>query len=197
MCFVFLREPKMNKQKNFLLIFLIASALVTLLSSCANLIGTREFEVPLVKLQQALNDKFPFKNRYLELIDINISNPVLSLQPETNRILVAMDALIVPPFSKKEWRGHLSLSGRLQFDPVKSAIFLVEPRVDDFFVDGADAQYKDKIAKAGGILVEQLLKNAPLYTFKPEELRYAGGNFTVSKITTKLNALVVTFEPAK
>ena len=44
---------------------------------------------------------------------------------------------------------------------------------------------------------EQVLRNVPLYTFRPDELRYAGTTFIPTRINTALNGLVVTFEPVR
>jgi hypothetical protein len=168
-----------------------------LLASCATLLGPRDVEIPLSKLQQAVAGRFPFNNRYLELLDINVSNPRVSLQPDTNRITTSMDTSIAPPFLNRSWRGSLAISGNLKFDPSRNALVQGEPRLEQFAIDGMDPALTGQVRKIGGLLAEQLLRDAPLYTFKPEDLRYAGTPFTLSKITTRPDSLVVTFVPAR
>jgi predicted small secreted protein len=175
----------------------VVVVLSLLLSACATLLGPRDIEIPLAKLQQSMDRKFPFNNRYLEILDVRVSNPQLTLQPETNRITTSMEASIGPTFVKKSWTGNLAVSGQLRFDPTRSAVVLAEPRVETFNVGGLDPQYANQIARVGGLLVEQLLNDMPLYTFRPEELRIAGADVVPTKITTRQNSLVVTFEPAK
>lgn len=176
---------------------LIFTVSALLLASCATLLGPRNVEIPLAKLQQSLENRFPFNNRYLELLDISITNPRVTLQPDTNRILTSMDASIAPPFLQRSWKGSFAVSGNLKFDPSQNALVLGEPRVEQFAVDGLDPLYANQARKIGSLLAEQILQNAPLYTFQPDELRYGGTSFTLSKITTKPDGLVVTFEPAK
>ncbi len=168
-----------------------------LLSSCATLLGPREVEVPLARLQEAIATRFPFNNRYLELLDIRVTNPQVALQPESNRILTSMDTSIAPPFIKKSWNGNFAVSGQLKFDAARNALVLAEPRVEKFIVNGLDPLYANQISRIGGLLAEQLLKDVPLYTFPPEDLRYAGTSFNATKITTRQNGLVVTFEPSR
>lgn len=175
----------------------LIAAGIALLSACASLLGPREIELPLYKLQAALSRQFPFNSRYLELFNITVSNPRLALQPDTNRVITTVDALIAPPFVQQSWRGSFTLSGLLALDPGRHAVLLADPRMDNFVLDGVDPAYTAQIAKIGGLLAEQILKNVPLYTFDPEDFRYAGSSFIPSKITTKSNGLVVTFEPAK
>lgn len=172
-------------------------AAIALLSGCAAFLGPRDVELPLYKLQDALNRQFPFNSRYLELFNIIVSNPQLSLQPNTNRVITTMDASIAPPFVQQSWKGSFALSGMLALDPARRAVVLADPRMDNFSLQGVDPAYTAQIAKIGGLLAEQILKDVPLYTFSAEDLRYAGMSFVPSKITTKSNGLVVTFEPSK
>lgn len=167
------------------------------LASCATLLGPREVEIPLARLQESIAGRFPFNNRFLELLDIRVTNPRVTLQPDSNRILTSMDAAVAPPFMKKSWNGNLAVSGQLRFDPARNALVLAEPRVETFNVSGLDPLYANQITRVGSLLAEQILKDVPLYTFRPDQLRYSGTAFLPTRITTRSNGLVVTFEPAR
>jgi len=171
--------------------------LLFLVTACASLIGSHEREVPLSKLQQALQTKFPFNNRYLDLFDITVSNPKLSLQPDTNRVITALDARIAPAFLKKPWEGKLVLSGALKIDVARNAVVLTEPRLENLTLESATGSSAGKLAKLGALLAEDMLNNTVIYTFKPEDFSFGGIRFIPTKITTRANALVVSFEPAK
>ncbi|HYD82249.1 MAG TPA: DUF1439 domain-containing protein [Paucimonas sp.] len=161
------------------------------------MMGPREVDLPLYRLQEALNRKLPFNNRYLDLLDIKVANPRLSLQPGTNRVLIALDATAAPPFLSQAWKGRFALSGSLRYDPGRNAIMLAEPRVENAAFDGIDPAYNRHIAKVGGLLAEQLLKDTPLHTFGPDDFRYGGSRFIPTQIVAKANGLVVTFEPVR
>ncbi|MDF3036183.1 MAG: hypothetical protein K0S28_1457 [Paucimonas sp.] len=171
--------------------------LVMFVTACAGLSGPRRVELPLHQLQQAMSNRFPFNSRYLELLDINVSNPRLSLQPGTNRVLTSLDAFIAPPFTKSSWAGTVTISGGLRFDPMRNAIMLSDPRMENFNVNGLDPMYSRQAGKIGSFLAAELLKDLPLYTFRPDELRYGNTRFYPSQIATTMNSLVVTFEPMK
>jgi hypothetical protein len=176
---------------------LIWIAVVLLLASCASLLGSREVDIPLARLQQAVASHFPFNNRYLELLEVRVTNPHIALQPDTNRILTSMDASIAPPFTDKSWNGSLSISGQLQVDPARNAVVLADPRVENLAINGLDSPYAKQIARVSGLVAEQLLRDLPLYTFQPSDFRYGGTNFFPSQITTRASGLVVTFEPVR
>lgn len=176
---------------------LFLTVVTVMLSSCAALLGPRNVEIPLERLQQTIAGRFPFNNRYLELIDVRVANPRVSLQAGTNRILTSMDASVAPPFMEKSWTGNLAVSGQLKVDPSRSALVLSEPRVETLNIDGMDSRFASYFTRAAGLLAEQLLQDMPVYTFRPDEFRYGGVNFLPTKITTGTSSLVVTFEPAK
>ncbi|MFM9438217.1 hypothetical protein ACFDR9_005320 [Janthinobacterium sp. CG_23.3] len=167
-----------------------------LLCSCASLIGQRQLELPLAKLQQGLERRFPLENRMMALLHVELTRPRLALLPD-DRIGLALEAKIAPPFTKQSWRGGMAMSGRLLLDASRNAVFLREARVDQFTVDGVDAGVQRQLAKAANLVAQQIAGEVPLYNFRPEELRYAGVQFVPTGIRTTAAALIVTFEAAK
>lgn len=171
--------------------------MLLLLSSCATLMGPQTREIPLAKLQEAMSQRFPFNNRFLQLLDVRVTNPRVSLQPQGNRLLTSMDISIAPPLIGRSWTGNLAVSGRPQIDMARYAVVLADPRVETLNVDGLDPAYASQTTRIGSFLAEQLLMDMPLYTFRPEDLRFAGTSFNPTSITTRQDAVVVTFEPVK
>ena len=98
---------------------------------------------------------------------------------------------------KQTWHGSLQLSGRLGIDTARSVVYMSEPSVDRFVVDGLDEERQRLIAKVANVIAEKEIKNIPLVTFRPEELRFAGIQFVPTNIATTATGLVVTLEPAK
>lgn len=177
--------------------FLAVLGCAALLASCANLAGPRQVELPLAKLQAGLERRFPLNNRLLELFDVQLTQPQLRLLPESGRIGIDMDAAVAPPFLRQSWRGSLGLSGRLAIDMGRGAIVMAEPRVERFAIDGIDPARQRQLEKAGNVLMQQVAGDLPVYSFKMEDLRFAGIQFTPTRIATTAAALVVTLEPVK
>lgn len=172
-------------------------ASLLMLTSCANLLGPRTVELSLAQLQEGLSRKFPFNNRFLELFDVRVTNPRLSLDPYTNRLITTLDASLAPPFMQRSWNGSFTLSGVPQIDPVRQAVVLTDPRVENFTPDFAGGSYGRQISRIGTLLAEQLMPDIPLYTFDAQKFSYGGMRFLPTKINTSANGLVVTFEPAR
>jgi hypothetical protein len=176
---------------------LLSIAACGLLASCASLVGPREVELPLEKLQAGLDRRFPLDNRMLELFDVRLSRPMLSLIPERDRVALTMHAAVAPPFLTQLWNGSLDLSGRLYVDPARGAVFMAEPRVERFVLDGINESYQRQLTKVANILMDQVIDDVPVYSFRMEDLRYGGVQFVPTRMTTTSRGLVVTMEPAK
>jgi hypothetical protein len=167
------------------------------LASCASLVGPRQIEVPLTRLQAGLDRRFPVDNRALELFDIRLSRPRLSLLPDSDRVALAMDASVAPPFLKQSWRGRLALSGRLYVDAARSAVLMADPHVDQFAIDGIDPALQRHLGKVASLLMDQVARDVPVYHFRMDDLRYGGVQFVPTRISARPDALVVTVEPAR
>jgi hypothetical protein len=179
--------------KNLLLLALACS----LLASCAGMVGPRDIELPLDKLQSGLDRRFPMNNRMLELFDVELSRPQLALRPDTGRIALTLDASVAPPFLRQSWRGNLALSGRLYVDAARNAVMIAEPQIERFSVDGIGDSRQLQLTQAANRLMDKVVGDMPLYHFRPEDLRYAGVQFVPTRIATNARGLVVSVEPAR
>jgi hypothetical protein len=173
-----------------------ALAACGLLASCASLVGPRRVELPQARLQAGLERRFPLHNKMLELFDVQLTNPRLTILPDSDRISLALDVSVAPPFLRQSWQGTLVLSGQLVLDAPRNAVFISATHVDRFEVAGLDANRTRDLAHAADLLVNQLVHDMAVYTFKPEDLRFAGVQFVPTRLETAPGALFVTLEPA-
>lgn len=165
------------------------------LASCASLVGPRQVGLPLAKLQAGIDKRFPMNNRVLELFDVALSRPQLSLLGESGRVALTMDAAVSPPFIRQTWRGSMSLSGRLYVDPARNAVLMAEPLVERFAIDGIDGASARQLTSAANSLMDRIVADMTVYSFRPEDLTYAGVQFVPTRIVTTDKALVVSVEP--
>ena len=175
---------------------LLVLIMTMLLAACAALIGPRDVEVPRARLQESLERRFPFNQRYLGLFDVSAVNPRVALLPDQNRISAAMDLLVRPVIGVGGGvRGSLTVSGVPRVDAARGVLLLGEPRVEDLNIDGLERGLGSQLAGIASFLAQTLLGELPVYTFAPGTLRYAGVSFTPVKIVTRSDMVVVTFAP--
>jgi hypothetical protein len=175
----------------------LALAASGLLASCASIVGPRRVELSQARLQAGLERRFPLRNRLLELFDVQLTHPQLAILAQSERVGLTLDASVSPPFLRQSWRGTLGLSGRLLLDGAQNAVFLTDARVDRFDIEGIDAGRARDLRHAADLLVSQLVRDLAVYTFHPDDLRYAGVQFVPTRLETVPGALVVTLEAVK
>jgi hypothetical protein len=170
------------------------------LAACASLIGPRQVDLPLSRLQQDLERRFPYDERFLGLFDVHAGNPRLVLRPESGRVAVALDVAVAPILGGRGWQGGLTLSGVPRIDVQRSQLVLADPRVDELRGDGMGSGpggQGGQLARIATSLAALFVGEVPVHSFRPADFRYAGVSFTPVKIDTLADRLVVTFEPVK
>jgi hypothetical protein len=72
-----------------------------------------------------------------------------------------------------------------------------DARVDNFALDGVDASAQRQLTKLANVVMDDVVRDVPVYSFRMEDLRYAGVQFVPTRIATTGSGLVVTLEPVK
>jgi hypothetical protein len=178
-------------------VFIIASGLVAAatLSSCATILGPREVDLPLSKLQAGIDRRFPMDNRLLELFDLRLSRPQLAILPG-DRVALTVDASVAQSFLRNPLSGSLAFSGRLVVDQAKNGVYLAEPRLERFMISGIDESVSRQLSRAANGLLDRAVLDIPVYSFRMDELRYAGVQYVPTRIATTATGLRVSLEPA-
>lgn len=169
----------------------------SLLASCAGLIGPRQLEVPLSRMQEGLERRFPINNRAMVLLDVQLNHPQLTMLPESDRVALSLDVSVAPPFIRQSWSGSLSLSGRLAIDNTRHAVFIRDARVDQIDINGVDEERQRQFRLVANLVVDQITREVPVYSFRPEDLRFAGVQFAPTGVMTSSRGLLVNFEPVR
>jgi hypothetical protein len=143
------------------------------------------------QVQEAIQRKFPYQRTVSQVFDVALANPVVGLLPDTNRVSVRLDARLASPFLQQPVNGVFTLSSQLEYDPQSRSVVLRAPNVDNVSVDGDAQMYRQQINAAAALIATQLLTNYPVYTFKPEQLQFAGVNYEPGTITVLTNGIRV------
>jgi Protein of unknown function (DUF1439) len=143
------------------------------------------------QVQGAVARKFPYQRSVSQLFALTLDNPVVGLRAQANRVVVTVDAHLSSPFLAQPVDSVLSLSSELAYDAPSRSVVLRNPNVERVDVSGDAAQYAQQINAAASVAVTQLLANYPIYTFKPEQLQFAGQQYEPGTITILSNGIRV------
>jgi hypothetical protein len=176
----------MNKR-----LFLILS-FVGLLAGCASL--PRTLEIPREKLQAALDKRFPAQERFLQLLDVQLSSPRLQLQPESNRLRTDFGLQMSDRIVRRALQGNLDLSFGLRYEPSDASIRLADVRVERLDLRGLPEQWAGSLTRLGPFLTEKMLEDVRLHSFTAEELNRAQG-WTPSELRVTSSGVRITLQP--
>jgi hypothetical protein len=191
----YLKEVAMNLKRYAR--FAAPVLMAGLLAACAGLIGPRQVDLPQERLQTSLDRKFPMHQRALGVFEVALSHPQLSILPENDRVALEVDLGVTPLLARQSWRGSMRVSGRLRVDSARNAIYIADPHVDSFNMDNMDEGKRTQLTSVANLLSDQLIRDVPLHTFRPEDLRYAGVQFVLTSIDTRPGGLVARLQPAQ
>ena len=69
----------------------LCAGVLGVLSGCASLLGTHDVDISESQLTVLMARQFPMERKVMEVIDLNITNPVLTLIPQDNRVGTELD----------------------------------------------------------------------------------------------------------
>jgi hypothetical protein len=173
----------------------LAILALAILAGCASFSGPRDVDIPLDRLQRSLDRHFPMQQRVLAVFDVKLSQPRIAIENMNDRVQLAARMDVAPMFGRQSWQGSLAISGRLVVDNARNAVFLHDARIDNFTLNDMDARNRVQLSAIEGILADTLIRDVPLYTFRPEDLRYAGTQYIPTAIRTTPQGLLVHIEP--
>jgi hypothetical protein len=143
------------------------------------------------QVQDVIERRFPYRHTVSQLFDIALTDPVVGLEPGANRVTVRLDAHVASPFLQQPVDGVFTLSSRLEYDAARHAVVLRSPSVDSVDVQGDARAYRQQLEAAGALVASQWLDGYPIYTFKPDQLQFAGVDYEPGTITILTNGIRV------
>lgn len=145
---------------------LILAALLAPLAACSSLpLSDGSIRLSQGELQQLVARRFPLRQTYMQGVEVELTNPQLSMLPEAGRVASRMDAAVKNPLTGKIHRGNFTLSGVPQIDLASQSLKLAEPKVEELALAGVPAQYGPQMQSMATWLAEGYFRSQPLYQF--------------------------------
>ena len=129
--------------------------------------------VPLDKIQQKIDARFPRRFPLAGLLELNLQAPRLRTLPEQGRINAVMLLDASGSLLRQSYNGRLDLDFALRYEPVDQTVRAHDVRVQSLQIDGLPAQTAQLLAGLGPRLAEQALRDVVLYQLQPKDLARA------------------------
>jgi len=144
-------------------------ALMALLSGCAGLLGTHDVDISESQLTLLMARQFPIQRKVMEVIDLDITNPVLTLIPQGNRVGTELDVTAVDRLFGNSAAGHVKLDYGLRFQASDHTIRMTEVRVRELTLASGSNNLHGAAQRLGGLVAENALENLVIYRMKPAQ----------------------------
>jgi hypothetical protein len=169
--------------------WLLACSGAPLLASMA----PRSVNVPTERLQQAIAERFPIKQRVAEVLELEVLPPRLGLLPASNRLTTDVDLILVDRLMGGRYSGSFSFDFGLRFEPGDNTIRMTGARVNRVSLAGVPEPYQTAITRNAPRLAERLFDNRVLHQFSDNDLSLVNGlGLEPGEITVTPQGLKVT-----
>ncbi len=176
----------------------LLSWLFALMSGCAHVTGPRTITLLEADVARQLAKLYPLERKLLGELTVRVEAPRVSFLSASNRIATEIDFSGSLSRSGKGTRGTIALDYALRYDEAAQAVRMTQVRVAKVQMEGLGDQSRLAVERFGGLLAEQLLNDAAIYRFKPEDLKtaegkgYKPGAVTVTSRGVEISMVAVT-----
>jgi hypothetical protein len=153
---------------------------------------TSEYTASREELQAQVAKRFPVQQRYAEIFTVGLRDPQLSLDARNNRAAITAVLSIASPLLRpSQVEGIVTVSSALKYDAAARAVRLDRPQADRIELQGLGGRDAERLQQIGGAVAQELLRDQPLRTFKPEELTVGRKTYEIGDITVQDDGITV------
>jgi hypothetical protein len=201
-----------RRRRRAWLISALGSSLALCAAGCSSLSGPPSITLSERELAQRIEREFPRNERVLEVLEVEISAPSLTLLPERNRIESRFNLALRDRLFGSSQRGRIGFESSLRFEPADHSVRLSKVRVDELRLDDAGgggtgsariptaAPTQDKprlpLQRIGNLLAEQLLEDYVVWRASAEQVdRLRRSGYQADAVTVTNAGIEISFLP--
>jgi hypothetical protein len=168
------------------------------LAGCAQMLGPQSLHYSVDELNQMLARRFPLDRRMLEVLDVHVSQPVLSLVPERNHLATEFRLEATDRLFAQRYTGRIALESGLRYEASDHTLRLTDVRVLSFALGDSAQMQRPQVQRLGAALAEVALQDLVLQRVDDEQLaRFARFGYQPSAAQVGLHGVDITLVPIK
>ena len=146
------------------------------------------------EIKEKLDEKLPLTKSFLFIIQITLKNPRVLLENGSKRISAGLDVLLNITVNKnpKPLGGTVDVSGGVQYLADKGELFLTNPVIENFVIQGIPDKHLYKVNKALTTALAKYYKENPIYTLRATDVKQAAARMVLKDVIVENKELVVT-----
>jgi hypothetical protein len=182
-----------SKSRFLSLLTLFLMALFPVITGCAGLVE-HTVNLTALQLQEKLEQRLEMPITVLKIFRVQLSQPVITFNGTTERLHARVNAGVTSIFGGNPLQGTAMISGKLRFDANRQAVLLVESQIESLNIVGLERASEVASFLANDLSAE-VLHDVPLYTLKPDDLKFAGIRFKPKSLQVTNDGLKVLLSP--
>ena len=130
-------------------------------------VSKKGLTIPLTEtfLNRQLEQQFPIEESYMLIFHLELDNPKVHLDSGTDKLGLMLDAFFrIGTKGADPYKGNIDVESDLRFDQNEGKLYLVNPEVRKFAVDGIKEKDTKKAILAVNMALSDLLNDFPIYT---------------------------------
>ena len=181
-------------RRRILLSWAVATTLAV--GACSRFTPT-EVRISQAEMAARLQGHFPKQYPVAGLLQLQLQQPALQLQPESNQLQAALILQLSGPALPQTYTGHLDVRFGLRYEPKDHSVRTQQVQIQSFQLEGLHTAMNHMLNTYSTRLVSQALEDLPLYTVPEAQLqRLRDRNLTLGAITVTTDGLQVAITPA-
>ena len=166
------------------------------LAGCSGPAQPQQVTVPLARLQEALQRRFPKTLPVAGLLQFALLAPQLQLLPERNQLRCLVPVQLSGPALKQVFSGHMEAQFALRYDAQDRTVRAHQVAVNALVIEGAPDALADMLATYGARLAAQALEAQPLYQLEEQHVQMAAERgLALAGISVSAQGLVLQLNP--
>jgi hypothetical protein len=167
------------------------------LAGCGGLGVPSQLSLSQQELDERLARRFPRTQRVLEVLELTLSEPRVSLLPASNRLACDFALALRDRLFDASAAGRIAFDTALRWEPSDASLRLSQVSVQRLDVDTMPRALASQSPRVGRLLAEQLLEGLSLWQMSVEQQqRLQRAGLTVGVIEVLPQGLVVHFTSA-
>jgi hypothetical protein len=154
---------KLGRSMTLMALLLTGFGLVAALMSCAGVGDPRSVTLTTDEIERLVARQFPVDKRMMEIFDVNVKAPRISLLPDRNRLGAVVDLRAKSILFVGSWQGQLKFDSALRWEPSDQTVRLDQVRVQDLVIDSVDPLTRSAAERLGAAVAERMLEDMSLY----------------------------------
>jgi Protein of unknown function (DUF1439) len=153
----------MHESRRNLVLSFAASAAAAWTAGCAVLSLPQRITLTTDDIERQIEREFPLDRRLLEVFDVTLPPPTITLLPDRDRVAAVVDVRVHERLLASEWQGRLAFDAALRWDAGDRTLRMDQVRVRDLALRNPDAASRTAAERVAAVVAERMLDGTPLY----------------------------------